>query len=70
MKRLVTLLCVIVTFSHARGDDYVENYNMISDNYVDSIQDVQIVRAINGGTIITPSFDSSCPEEMILIRTQ
>lgn len=64
MSRVFPFLVLILTTFCAYSEDYIESYNLISDNYVNRIQDVQIIRPINGGTVITPVFDTSCPEEM------
>lgn len=48
----------------ARANDYIEAFNDVSDGYDNTVQDTRLVRRINGGTIITPVFDASCPEEI------
>ena len=64
MKRLSMVIIIIGSLLSAKSQDYIESYNEISDNYVDLVQDVQVIRTINSGTIIIPEFDESCPEEM------
>lgn len=56
---LSTLFCVCV-----KAQNNIESFNIISDENVESIKDVQIIRPINGGTVIVPSFENTCPEEM------
>ncbi len=64
MKKIIfSIVSAIIAF-YAKAEEYVETYNIISDQYSPVIQDAQIVRRINGGTVITPVFDESCPEEM------
>lgn len=64
MKRAVILSALSIVGLSVNADDFNESYNVISDNYVDEIRDVEIIRPLNGGTVITPEFDRSCPEEM------
>lgn len=64
MKRMfflpVTLLMALPIFS----ENNIESYNVLSANYSDSVHDCKIIRPINGGTVIMPYFDESCPEEI------
>ncbi len=64
MKKLIVFLGLIFLTLRVAASDYIESYNVITDQYSEVLQDIQIVRNINGGTIIIPSFDNSCPEEM------
>ncbi len=64
MNKIITSMALLATAFIANADDYIESYNAISDDYVNEIHDVQIIRPINGGTVITPIFDESCPEQM------
>ena len=48
----------------AKASDYIESFNITSDSCSNYVQDAQIIRPINGGTVIIPVFDESCPEEM------
>lgn len=64
MKKIIFSIVSAIIVFYAKAEDYVETYNIISDQYSPVIQDAQIVRRINGGTVITPVFDESCPEEM------
>lgn len=43
---------------------YSESYNIVSDAYNNKIENVKVIRNINGGTVIIPLFDESCPEEL------
>lgn len=58
---LILLPSLVVT---TRAEDYIESFNIVSDNYSNSIEDVQVIRYINGGTVIIPEFDETCPQEM------
>lgn len=64
MNRFLVFISLIVIGVIAKSENYIESFNVISDDYVNDIQDAQIIRLINGGTIIIPTFDESCPEEM------
>lgn len=64
MKRTVTLLCLLSALGSSYAADYVESFGVVSDNYVGYTKDIQLIRRINGGTVIIPEFDSSCPEEI------
>jgi len=64
MKLPIFYLLIICSAILARANDYVESFNVISDQYEGSVHDVQVVRPINGGTVIIPEFDETCPEEM------
>lgn len=64
MKKILALLVLLITVVTAKSDSYVESYNVISDRYINLIQETPIIRQINGGTAIIPVFDESCPEEM------
>lgn len=65
MKRIFLLLLLLVgSVIHTMAENYIESYNIASEKYVDEIQDVQVIRRINGGTVITPIFDETCPNEM------
>lgn len=62
-RRIFFLSLILMQYCVLKADNYTEAFNIISDDYSDSVCDIQIIRPINGGTIITPVFDSSCPEE-------
>lgn len=62
MKRLFLIGILLVSVFIAKAEDYFETYNVLSDDYVVAIQDAQIIRQINGGTVITPIFDETCPK--------
>lgn len=64
MKKIFTFFVLLATIFIAKADNYIESFNVISGNYVNEIQDAQIIRPINGGTVIIPIFDDSCPEEI------
>ena len=63
MKRILIIILAFATAIIAKSDNYVESFNLISDSYINDVQDAQIIRKINGGTVITPIFDENCPEE-------
>ena len=66
MNRLfMAFVALMVTFilkADDYADSYIESFNEIADDYADDIQDIQVIRNINGGTVIIPVFDKSCPE--------
>lgn len=64
MKNFLIFLVTLTTVFIAKSDNLIESFNEISDNYVNDIHDVQIIRSINGGTVIIPFFDESCPEQI------
>lgn len=64
MKRIFIIISIITGVLSLKAQNNNEAYNIISDSYNNFVQDTVLVRKINGGTIITPIFDSSCPEEM------
>lgn len=64
MNRILIFFVLLTTVFIAKSDNFIESFNEISDNYVNDIHDTQIIRSINGGTVITPIFDESCPEQI------
>ena len=64
MNRIPIILLFLVTTIIVKSENDIESFNVISENYINDVQDVKIIRPINGGTVIIPSFDESCPEEM------
>ena len=66
MKRLisVTVLGMMTLLAAMAQDCDVEICNIVSEETTESVQDVPVVRRINGGTVIIPEFDASCPEEI------
>ena len=65
MKQTLTFIAfAAISLLNIRAEEIIETYNIVSDNYVDTIQDIEIIRPLNGGTVINPIFDESCPKEM------
>lgn len=65
MNRFLSLIITLfMTIFISTANNYVESYNVISDGYSNEIQDAQVIRPINGGTVIIPIFDESCPEDL------
>ncbi len=64
MNKFLTFFALLATVFITHADNYIESFNVISDNYANEIQDVPVIRPINGGTVITPIFDESCPEKI------
>lgn len=67
MTRILTTFLFFVLLApafHAYADNYIESYNAISNDYVYDINDAKIIRPINGGTVLIPIFDETCPEEI------
>lgn len=46
------------------AQSYMESYNVVSDEVSDQKEDIKIIRNINGGTVILPEFDETCPEDL------
>lgn len=64
MTRILTFIALFTTLFVVKAENNIESFNLISADYVNDIQDAQIIRSINGGTVIVPIFDESCPEKM------
>lgn len=64
MNRIYLFIALLTSIITASADNYTESYNVISDNYFNEISDVPVIRNINGGSVIIPIFDESCPEEI------
>lgn len=64
MKRFLLFAFYAFNILLLRGEEYIESYGLLSDDYINSVSDIQLIRQINGGTVILSSFDDSCPEEM------
>jgi hypothetical protein len=62
--RKILLLLFLSTAVFINAEDYIESFNIVSQDYVGTISDNDGDRYIYGGTIIIPAFDESCPEEM------
>lgn len=62
--RHAILSALLLSFYASLTAENIESYNTISNDYADEIQDVPIIRKINGGTVITPILDATCPKEM------
>ena len=60
---MIILVISALSFS-LKAEDYIETLNIVSDENVDSVQNISIVRNIIGGTVIIPIFDETCPEEI------
>jgi len=64
IKRLTTLIISMLFIIGLNASDYIESYNEISEGYNNSVHDANVIRQINGGTVLIPEFDSSCPNEI------
>lgn len=64
MKRFFGLLAILIMAGTIKAEDYIETFNLLSENYNNYVQDAKIIREIGGGTVITPVFDATCPEEI------
>lgn len=64
MKRIIFLTLLSLMTISVRSESFIESINEVSDNYVESVQDTVFIRNINGGTVIIPIYDDSCPPEM------
>lgn len=58
---LLSFLSALI-FAHA--EECFEVYSMVSDEIWSVVDDTPVTRIINGGTVIVPDFDESCPEEL------
>lgn len=57
-------MLIFTSVLFAEAQNYIESYNTISDSVKGYVNDVKIIRPINGGSVVLPEFDNSCPEEM------
>lgn len=65
MKRLpISFFTIFLSILTALANDYIETYDEVSDRYINSVHNAEVIRRINGGTVIIPEFDSSCPTEI------
>lgn len=46
------------------AQSYMESYNVVSSEVIEKKEDIRIIRNINGGTVILPEFDETCPEDL------
>lgn len=65
MKHVITFVILTVSVFLVFAEEYTETFNVLSDDFEESVQDTQIIRNINGGTVIIPIFDDSCPKQLI-----
>ena len=61
---LISLILLLTTFAAHAADDYIESFNIVSDEYNNTVHGAGVIRQINGGTVVIPEFDESCPEEL------
>lgn len=64
MKKKTFLFCILCSYIIANAQEAIESYSTISDDVVEIVNDVKVIRQINSGTVITPEFDATCPEEL------
>ena len=64
MNRIISLLTSMMCAIVALAQSYTESYNIVSDSYSNKIEDIKVIRNINGGAVIIPIFDETCPEEL------
>lgn len=64
MNRIIFLTLLCLTTISVHSESFIESINEVSDNYLESVQDTVFIRNINGGTVIIPIFDDSCPPDM------
>lgn len=62
MRQLLCVLLILTCGISIGAKDYTEAFNSLSTGNGEIFMDVEKVRVINGGTVIIPTFDSSCPE--------
>lgn len=55
MKKAL-LLHILLFFTFAlRANNFIETEDILSDDWLDSVNDSPIIRQINGGTVIIPA---------------
>ncbi len=64
MNRILIIPIGLICAMSLWAQSYSESYNVVSDAYNNKIEDVKVIRNINGGTVIIPIFDQTCPEEL------
>lgn len=64
MNRLILILTLCLSAMTAFAQEYLSSSDRLSNDYRNEVQDIPIIRSINGGTIIIPVFDESCPESI------
>lgn len=64
MKHTIVLTFFLLSIIHAYAETFIESFNDVSESCIYAVHDIDTIRTINGGTVIVPEFDSSCPEEM------
>lgn len=64
MNRLILILTLCLSAMTAFAQEYLSSSDRLSNAYRDEVQDIPVIRSINGGTIIIPIFDESCPESI------
>ena len=65
MKRIyISILCAFCFTIINAEDIEIECDNFVSSQVNESVVDAPIVRPLNGGSVIVPSFSYSCPNEI------
>lgn len=64
MNRIIVLAMSFFAIVTAKAESQLESFNVISDGYRNEIQEPHVVRQINGGSVIIPVFDASCPNDI------
>lgn len=64
MNRLILILTLCLSALTAFAQDYISTSDYLSNAYRDEVQDIPVIRSINGGTIIIPIFDENCAESI------
>lgn len=63
-KQLTIFFAIFLSLFTVSANDYIETYDEVSDRYMNSIHNAEVIRKINGGSVIIPEFDASCPIEL------
>ena len=60
--RIILLITLLAVGLGVKASDYIQSISVLSSDYINDIEDMPEYRPINGGTVIIPQFDESCPE--------
>lgn len=65
-RAFISLFFICFSFANTSllAYEYDECHNIVSESYNNRISDIEVIREINGGTIVSPLFDNSCPEDL------
>lgn len=64
MKRAIILFAYIASHLYSMSQTTIESFDILSAEYMETATDYAKIRDINGGTVIIPEFDETCPEQL------